>query len=210
MFSLSRMPSTTAVLSAYTTVTASAVLIRILLYEVQNMTNQLLPRNLQEKFFSKIGYFVGNLSSQMCLIIEENNGLILNEVFEASKLYLGTIQISPSTQRLKIAKAEKEKKFSISINKDEKILDTFEGIQLIWELKIVETQRTTFDYEGGGFSSENMERKSFELSFNKEYKEMVLNSYLPFILERSKAIKEENKMAMLQFIFLLLYDLHKW
>ncbi|KAK4354136.1 hypothetical protein RND71_026330 [Anisodus tanguticus] len=114
------MPSTTAVLSAYTTVTASAVLVRTLLYEVQNLTNQLLPRNLQEEFLSGIGYLVGNLSSQMSIIIEENNGLILNEVFEASKLYLVTIQ-SPSTQRLKVAKAEKKEKLSTIIGKDENI-----------------------------------------------------------------------------------------
>ncbi|KAK4370971.1 hypothetical protein RND71_010446 [Anisodus tanguticus] len=207
MFSLSNMPSTTAVLSAYTTVTAPAVLVRSLLYEVQNLTNQLLPRNLQEKLMSGIGYLVGNLSSQMSIIIEENNGLIPNEVFEASKLYLGTIQ-SPSTQRLKVAKAEKEEKLSTIIGKDENILDTFEGIELTWELKIVETQRTSFDYEGGGFSLENMERKSFELSFNNKYKEMVLNSYLPFVLERSKAIKRREQDGNVKLIFFLLYHLH--
>lgn len=190
MFSLSKMPSTTSVLSAYTTLTASAVLVRSLVAEVQNMTNQLIPKILQDKILSKFGIFMGNLSCQMTLIIDENNGLTPNEVFEASKLYLGTI-VSPSVQRVKISKAEREKKFSVNISKDEKLIDTFEGVELIWELKIVESQKTNWD--DGFFSLEKVEQIWYEISFLKDYKEMVLNTYLPFVLERSKAIKEENK-----------------
>ncbi|KAJ8547706.1 hypothetical protein K7X08_011292 [Anisodus acutangulus] len=188
------MPSTTSVLSAYTTLTASAVFVRTLVSEVQNMTNQLIPENLQHKIMSKVGMFMGNISSQITLIIEENNGFTPNEVFEASKLYLGTI-VCPSVQRVKISKAEKEKKFSFNMSKDEKIIDTFEGVELIWELKIVEIQKTSCD--DGYFSSEKVEQKWYELSFLKDYKEMVLNTYLPFVLERSKTIKEENKVIKL-------------
>ncbi|KAK4357611.1 hypothetical protein RND71_023221 [Anisodus tanguticus] len=106
---------------------------------------------------SKVGMFMGNISSQITLIIEENNGFTPNEVFEASKLYL--------------------------------------GVELIWELKIVEIQKTSCD--DGYFSSEKVEQKWYELSFLKDYKEMVLNTYLPFVLERSKTIKEENKVIKL-------------
>ncbi|MCD9640869.1 hypothetical protein HAX54_026579 [Datura stramonium] len=149
------MPSTTSVLSAYTTLTASAVLVRSLVSEVQNMTNQLIPKNVQDKILSKFGIFMGNLSCQMTLIIEEKNGFTPNEVFEASKLYLGTIG-SPSVQRVNISKAEGEKKFSINISKDEKLIDTFEGVEMIWELKIVESQKTNCD--DGYFSLEKVEQ----------------------------------------------------
>ncbi|XP_055810491.1 AAA-ATPase At3g50940-like [Solanum dulcamara] len=193
MFSpLSKMPSTTSVLSAYTTLTASAVLVRSLVSEVQNMTNQLIPKNLQDKILSKVGIFMGNISSQITLIIEENNGITPNEIFEASKLYLGTIV---SVQRVKISKAEKEKKFSVNISKDEKMIDTFEGVELIWELKIVESQKTNCD--GGYLSLENVEQIWYELSFLRSHKEMVLKTYLPFVLERSKSIKEEKKVIKL-------------
>ncbi|CAN4109558.1 unnamed protein product [Withania somnifera] len=191
------MPSTTSVLSAYTALTASAVLVRTLVSEVQNMTNQLIPKTLQHKILSKVGIFMGNLSSQMTtLIIEENNGFIPNEVFQASKLYLGsTILSHPSVQRIKISKAEKEKKISANVSKDEKLIDTFEGMELIWELKIMESQKTNCD--DGYFSLEKVEQIWYELSFVKSYKEMVLNTYLPFVLETSKAIKEENKVIKL-------------
>ncbi|XP_060214170.1 AAA-ATPase At3g50940-like [Lycium barbarum] len=194
MLSLSKMPSTRSVLSAYTTLTASTVFVRTLVSEVQNMTNQLIPKNLQDKILSKVGIFMGNFSSQTTLIIEEQNGFTPNELFEASKLYLGTI-MSPSVQRVKISKAEKEKKFSVNISKDEKIIDTFEGVELIWELKIVENQKTNCD--DGYLTLEKADQIWYELSFLKDYKEMVLNTYLPFVLERSNAIKEENKVIKL-------------
>ncbi|OIT37260.1 aaa-atpase [Nicotiana attenuata] len=158
------------------------------------MTNQLLPKNLQHKILSKVGFLMGNLSSQITLIIEENTGFTPNQVFEASNIYLGSI-VYPSVQRVKISKAEKEKKFSVTISKDEKIIDTFEGVELIWELKIVETQKANCD--DGYFSSEKVEQKWFELSFLKNHKEMVLDIYLPFVVEKSKAIKEENKVITL-------------
>lgn len=188
------MPSTTSVLSAYTTLTASAVLVRTLVSEVKNMTNQLIPKNLQDKILSKVGIFIGNISHQITLIIEENNGITPNEIFEASKLYLGTI-VSSSAQRVKISKAEKEKKFAVNISKDEKIIDIFEGVELIWELKVVESQKTSCD--DGYFSLDKVEKTWYELSFIKSYKEMVMKTYLPFVLERSKAIKEENKVIKL-------------
>ncbi|GMP57671.1 hypothetical protein CsSME_00021655 [Camellia sinensis var. sinensis] len=42
-----------------------------------------------------------------------------------------------------------------------------------------------------------VERRSIELFFHKKYREMVLSSYLPYVLERSKAMKEENKVVKL-------------
>ncbi|XP_059657718.1 AAA-ATPase At3g50940-like [Cornus florida] len=195
MFSVSSMPSTTAVLSTYTTFAASAMLVRSVLNEVQNMTNQIIPQQLREKLLSKLGGLMGNLSSQMTLIIDEYDGLSLNQVFEASQIYLRT-RISPSVQRLKVSKAPQEEELSVTINKGEKIVDTYEGIPFVWEMICTESQRTSFNYESS-FSTEKVEHRSFELSFDKKHKVKVLRSYLPYVLERSKAIREETKVVKL-------------
>ncbi|CAK9137328.1 unnamed protein product [Ilex paraguariensis] len=191
------MPSTTAILSAYTTLAALAMLVRTVLNEVQNMINQLIPKALQEKILSKLGGLIlmGSLSPNVTLVVDEYKGLSINEIFEASEIYLRT-KITPSIERLKVSKVPREKNLSVTINKGEKIIDVFEGIQLIWEVICIEDQKTSFDYEGY-FSNEKVERKSIELSFNRKHKEIVLNSYLPYVLERSKAIKAENKAVKL-------------
>ncbi|KAI8527972.1 hypothetical protein RHMOL_Rhmol12G0115800 [Rhododendron molle] len=196
MFSVSNMPSTTSVLSTYTTFAASAMLVKTVLNEVQNLTNQLIPQQLREKILTKLGDLMGNSSSQMTLVIDENNGLSINEMFEASEIYLRT-KISPSVLRLKVSKAPHDKTFSITINKGEKIIDTFEDIEVIWQMICTETQKTTSDYDGY-LNSEKVERRSIELSFHKKYKEKVLSTYLPCVLEMSKTIKEEDKVLKLQ------------
>ncbi|GFY91543.1 P-loop containing nucleoside triphosphate hydrolases superfamily protein [Actinidia rufa] len=189
------MPSTTSVLSAYTTFSASTMLARTMLNEVQNLTNQLIPQQLQEKVLAKLGGLIGYSSSQMTLVIDEYNGLSLNQMFEASEAYLRT-KISPSVVRLKLSKAPQEQNFSLTVNKGEKIVDSFDDVQVVWQMICTETQKTKADCDGY-FSSESVERRSVELSFHKKHKEKVLSSYLPHVLERSEAIKEENKVVKL-------------
>ncbi|KAF3639894.1 hypothetical protein FXO38_22389 [Capsicum annuum] len=127
---------------------------------------------------------MGNYSSQMTLIIEEKFDLNPNEIFEASKFYLSTIVNHPSLQRVKISKAEKEKKFPVNISKDKKLIDTFERVELIWELKIVESRKTNCD--DGYLSLEKVEQIWYEQSFLKSNREMLLKTYLSFILQRQK------------------------
>ncbi|KAL2253740.1 UNVERIFIED_CONTAM: AAA-ATPase [Sesamum indicum] len=187
------MPSTTAVLSTYTTFAASAVLVRTVISEVQNVSNQLVPKGLQEKIMSKLGFLMGNLSSTMCIVIDETNGFSNNEIFEAAEVYLRT-RIDTSVRQLKVSKVPREKNLSVTINKGEESIDNFDGMLLKWKFVCIETQKTNLDTENN-FTNEIVERRSFELRFDKKFKDKVLDSYLPFVLERSKAIKEEKKVV---------------
>ena len=190
MFSFTSMPSTTSVLSTYSSFAASAMLLRTVISEVQTMTTQLIPQQLREKLFSKLGGLFGyNFSSQITLIIDEHNGLSINEIYQASDIYLSTI-ITPSVKHLKVSKAPREKNLSITIDKGEKIIDEFEGIRLIWEF-------ISTDHETSLPSTETSKQRSIHLSFHKKYKEIVLSTYLPYVEDRSKAIKEENKVVKL-------------
>ncbi|GMP57674.1 hypothetical protein CsSME_00021658 [Camellia sinensis var. sinensis] len=112
------MPSTTSVLSTYTTFTASAMLVRSVINEVQAITKQVIPQQLHDKILSKMGGLLGNFSSQTILVIDETNGLSINEMFEASEIYL-RLKISPSVEQLKVSKAPREKDLCVSINQGE-------------------------------------------------------------------------------------------
>ena len=103
------------------------MLVRTVLNEVQNLTNQLIPQQLQRKILAKLGGLMRNSSFQMSLVIDENNGLSQNQMFEASEVYLWT-KITPSVIRIKVSKAPREKNFSVNISKGEKITDAFEEI----------------------------------------------------------------------------------
>jgi len=195
-FSLPAMP-TTSVLSTYTTFAASAMLLRSVLNEVQTMTSQLIPQKLQEKISSSLGHLFGSISSQLTLVINEYNGHSINEMYQTSEVYLST-RITPSVGQLKVSKDPGDKSLSVTINKGQQVIDTFEGMELAWEFACTETQQTVVDVESWSQSSGKTEHGSILLCFHKNDKEKVLNTFLPYVLERSKAIKNEKKVLKLQ------------
>ncbi|CAH9132051.1 unnamed protein product [Cuscuta epithymum] len=187
MFSLSDVPSTTAILSTYTSFTASAYLIRTILSEFKSLANQLLPVDLLEKLLSKLGVLIWNYSSQTTLVIDEQNSYTANEIFEAAEIYLQT-KLKPAAGRIKISKAPTDKSISFIISTDEKIVDSFGGVELVWELRVTSSSS----------SESSTEQRSFELSFDKKFSEIVISKYIPFVLERAKAIEEENQCVTLK------------
>ncbi|KAK9277705.1 hypothetical protein L1049_007252 [Liquidambar formosana] len=86
----------------------------------------------------------------------------INQMYKASEIYLRT-KITPSVERLKVSKAKGEENLAVTVDKGEKIIDIFEGVQLKWEKFCSEKKQT---YEGDTF-----EQKSIELSFPKEHME---------------------------------------
>ncbi|OMO60448.1 ATPase, AAA-type, core [Corchorus capsularis] len=187
MFSVKSIPSTTSVLSTYNTFTATTMLVRGVVSEVQAMASQLIPKRLQALLLSKIAGLYPNLGSQMTLLIDEYNGYSINELYEASQTYLQT-KITPSMERLKVTKGPRDKKVAVTMAKGEKVIDLFEGIQLKWEVTCVETK----DQNQG-----KNETRVIELSFHSKYMEKVINSYLEYVIETSKAIQEKNQVVKL-------------
>ncbi|PON82817.1 Spastin [Trema orientale] len=197
MYSLTSIPSATSVFSTYTTFAASAMVARTVINELRTLTNQLVPHQLQKELFARLGGLLwSNLSSQMTLTVDEYNGLSVNEIYQAADTYLGT-RISTLNEQLKVSKAPRDKKISVRINKGEKIIDEFEGIHLVWEFVSVETQKTSYNYETCGQTTETSEKKTFRLGFQKGFKEKVVRAYLPYVMERAKSINEENKRVKL-------------
>ncbi|KAI9169818.1 hypothetical protein LWI28_018129 [Acer negundo] len=100
------------------------MLVRTVIKEVQTLTNQIIPKPIQEVILSKLGGFVRNQApSQMTIIIEEFNGYSMNQLYEASEIYLRT-KINPSFNRVKVSKSPKEKSLMLTINK----IDEFEEV----------------------------------------------------------------------------------
>ncbi|KAK6252348.1 hypothetical protein QUC31_014068 [Theobroma cacao] len=186
MFSLKSIPSATSVLSTYSTFTALAMLVRSVVSDVKAIISQLIPERLQTILLSKLGLF-SNPSSQMTLLIDESDGFSINELYEASETYIRT-KITTSMRMLKASKAPRDKTITVTVNKGEKVIDIFEGIQLKWEITCAETKD---NYRG------KSEKRAIELSFHNKFMERVLSSHLPYVMERSKAIKEENKVVKL-------------
>ncbi|KAF8050669.1 hypothetical protein N665_1909s0004 [Sinapis alba] len=142
-------------------------------------------------------------SSQMTITIEEFEGYNHNEVFDAAKAYVAT-KISQSNRRIKVSKHEKENNYNVTVERDEQVVDVFSGVQFQWVLRshhvVTENQNSK--------SSSNV--RSFELSFDKRFKDIALESYLPFMVKRSTSMKLEKKKLKLFTLDSSYWSSDKW
>ncbi|RYQ80042.1 hypothetical protein Ahy_Scaffold1g106718 isoform E [Arachis hypogaea] len=174
--------------SAYASMAASMMLLR-------SMANELIPQPIRGYILNAFHYLVKPRSQSLTLVIEESNGIARNHVYDAAEAYLST-RVSPDNERLKICKSPKEKKLTIRLEKGEKLLDLYDGVSLRWRFICAESDKNA-PSENTSISSNvsvRSEKRYFELSFHKKHKQMVLESYLPFVLEKAKEMKDDERV----------------
>ncbi|KAJ9693236.1 hypothetical protein PVL29_012120 [Vitis rotundifolia] len=173
---------------------------------IRSIANDLLPNKVHEYFSSTLHNLSHYFSSQLTIVIDEFQGLSVNKLFEAADVYLGT-RMTLSVRKIRVVKGDEEKKLAVTMDRNEEIVDVFENVRVKWTMVCRQGQAL------GGGNTQNrgetprLEIRSYELSFNKNYRDIVLDSYLPNILERSRAIKEENKVVKLHTVNYSNWDL---
>ncbi|KAJ8764366.1 hypothetical protein K2173_006106 [Erythroxylum novogranatense] len=183
MFSTRELPSPSSLFSAYASMATSMMLVR-------SMTNDLIPYPIRGYLLSALRYLFKPPSPLLTLIIEESTGMARNQVYDAAETYLCT-KVSPNTERLKISKTPKEKGLTIKLENGEKVVDLYEGVDLRWRFVCSANERND---PNNPIISRSIERRSFEVCFNKKDKEKVLDSYIPYILEKAKEFKDEQRV----------------
>ncbi|CAH8320304.1 unnamed protein product [Eruca vesicaria subsp. sativa] len=136
---------------------------------------------------SMVHYFS---SSHMTITIEEFEGYRHNEVFDAAKAYVAT-KISQSNKRIKVSKHEKENNYNVSVERDEQVVDVFNGVQFQWVLRCQHVGSKN------QYSKAGSNVRSFQLSFDKRFKDTALESYLPFMVKRYTSMKQEKRKLKL-------------
>ncbi|XP_059279072.1 protein HYPER-SENSITIVITY-RELATED 4-like [Lycium ferocissimum] len=180
------MPSSKSILTAATSLTASAILFR-------SITSDLIPEQLQLFFSSRFQKLSNRLSSQLIVVIEECEGLTSNHMFDAVNVYLGT-KVNAWTQRIKVNKPDKDEELAVTVDRYQEVTDYYESVKFTWIMKsrgIKQSEKST---------NPKTELRYFELSFHKKQKEIALKSYLPYILRRAKEIKEEKRVVRLHTV----------
>ncbi|KAL2469356.1 Cytochrome [Forsythia ovata] len=184
-----QIPSTKAVISTAASLAATAMLVR-------SSAKEFVPHELRQYILTKFHYFLANFTNEITIVIDEYEGLNKNQLFSAAEIYLGTI-LSPSTRRFRASLPEKGKKIHVSMERNEEVRDKFCGFQLKWTMVSSKTQARYVPYSDEYSSTIRTNIRYFELSFHNKYKNKVLDEYLPYILERSKAINQEMKTLKL-------------
>lgn len=183
MFSTKEMPSPSSLFSAYASMAASLMLFR-------SMANELVPHPVRGYLYSTLSYIFKTHSPMLTLVIEESNCISRNQVYDAAEIYLCT-KISPNTHRLKISKSPKGKNLTIRLEKGEKLVDFYEGVELKWRFICAESGQNN---PNDPFSPPRSEKRFFELTFHKKHKDKIMDCYVPYVLEKAKALKDEERV----------------
>ncbi|GAB2282782.1 hypothetical protein Dimus_017317 [Dionaea muscipula] len=189
------MPSASAVFTYYASFSAFLMLFR-------SLANDLIPEPIRSYLFAAVSHLFRRRSDKLTLLIEEGTAISPNELYESSLSYLGT-KISPTADRLKISKSPKEKHFTLSFEKGQKINDHFEGVDLQWRFMCSDSSRNGGGGSRGGRRGSydddeyRLQSRFFELTFPKGSRDKVVESYLHFIVKRSKQIQRGHKVLKL-------------
>ncbi|KFK26001.1 hypothetical protein AALP_AA8G190000 [Arabis alpina] len=191
MFSFSRdLPSPTSFFTAYASMAGYMMMIR-------SMAHELIPAPVQNFIYSSLrSFFVRSTSTTLTLTIDDDNMGMNNEIYRAAQTYLST-KISPDAVRLRISKGHKDKHVNLYLSNGEIVNDVYQDVELTW--RFVTDRGHKKGGGGGGGSPVDDDGKSeyFELSFEKEHKDLILNSYVPYIESKAKVIKNERRILML-------------
>lgn len=184
------MANVKAVVSTIASVTATAMLVR-------SIANDFIPKEFRSYVFDSFHDLFRRFSSEFTVLIHEFQGPSPNLVFEAVDVYLGTI-VNSSTKSIRLGKTENDKGLVITMDKDEEIIDVFEDVKVIWRMECRRIESGSQNEEiRDMIAALCSELRCYELSFHKKHREKVLKSYLPYIMERSKAAKEESRAIKL-------------
>lgn len=147
---------------------------------IRSIFREYVPHEIQHLVLTSLKTFLESFSSQLILVIDEFDDVFKhNDLFKAAKTCLRPTTVDIT--RFRVSQPPKQNHILITIDGNEEINDIFNGIELKWKLVALVKS----------------EPCRFELSFDKKHKEVILNSNLPYVLEKSKEMKEEIKTLKL-------------
>ncbi|KAM0824559.1 hypothetical protein ACQ4PT_070119 [Festuca glaucescens] len=150
------------------------------------------------------------LSSLHTIVIDETEGLAPNHLYDAARAYLAARAASDSgVRRIRACRVDESSQgIALTMDHGEETVDAHDGVHYTWRL-VSRDPAAVFGCSANGRGAAAHGRgglqvclRSFELSFHKKHKEKALASYLPFVLDTAKAIRDRQrnlKMHMVEY-----------
>ncbi|XP_074293999.1 AAA-ATPase At3g50940-like [Silene latifolia] len=154
--------------------------------------------------------FLGQYLSEHTIKIVEFDGLDKNLLFQAAQLYLtrrtnsSSNISSPRTKKATKLDDCNESPIKVTLDKGESVIDEFKGVKFKWVLSAEQGLK--------GKKKENQQTivLSFELKFHQRYETMVVDEYLPYILNQAELSKQETRVVRLHTVDPYYYHGDPW
>ncbi|KAK8501253.1 hypothetical protein V6N13_026955 [Hibiscus sabdariffa] len=170
--------------------TSFASLLGVLAF-CQSLLQVIFPPELR---FACLNFFnrLFTLFSSYCYFdITEIDGVNTNELYNAIQLYLSS-SVSINGSRLSLTRALNSSAITFGLSNNDCILDTFNGVSVVWEHVVTQRQAQTFSWR-----PLPEEKRGFTLRIRKRDKPLILDSYLDYIMEKANEIRRKNQDRLL-------------
>ncbi|CAN0908896.1 Protein HYPER-SENSITIVITY-RELATED 4 [Linum grandiflorum] len=167
--------------------------------------NTFLPVHVQHWLYTAVrSLFFGRSTEDLTVTINEFTGgnslCSRNEVYEAAEIYLPT-KIGSEINNICISKTSKEKNISVTFQDGEVISDEFQGdkfcVKLAWTFcKSTQPSEPEDIYQ----TPSKSEKSFFKLKFPKKDKALILESYIPHMIETAKQMRAGEKVLKIHTI----------
>ncbi|KAG7541470.1 ATPase AAA-type core [Arabidopsis thaliana x Arabidopsis arenosa] len=170
--------------------TSLASLLGVLAF-CQSLMNSVFPPELRFAFL-KLFNRVFKLFSTFCYFdITEIDGVNTNELYNAVQLYLSS-SVSIAGNRLSLTRAVNSSSVTFGLSNNDSIVDTFNTVTVVWEHIVTQRQTQTFAWR-----PMPEEKRGFTLRIKKKDKNLILDSYLDYIMEKANEIRRMNQDRLL-------------
>ncbi|KAG7551013.1 P-loop containing nucleoside triphosphate hydrolase [Arabidopsis thaliana x Arabidopsis arenosa] len=160
---------------------------------IKPMINTIIPRPVQNFVFSYLKSFAGSRSSTLTLTIDQLSSMYIpEELYDAAQAYLST-KISPNSVRLIMARDPAEKKVKLYHSHGEVVSDVYNGIKLEWRFSASNKNNTMAEEYGQSYQGD-FQREYLELSFDKKHRDLVVNSYIPYVESEAKVVNNNRRI----------------
>ncbi|KAI3722821.1 hypothetical protein L2E82_33935 [Cichorium intybus] len=184
----SKVPTVQTIVSTIGSVAAAAVVVR-------SVARDYLPPEVRNYCYLGLRNFINKFSTYVTMVIYESEGFQDNQIYNATELYVAARM--SDIHFMKVAKTPNQNDITVAMEVNEEFTDVFNGVKLYWSLVSKRTPpRQSRSQDGLNYASRT-DLRSFELTFHREHKDMVLNEYLPFVLKEVDKMKQEQKTLKL-------------
>ncbi|CAA7062408.1 unnamed protein product [Microthlaspi erraticum] len=170
--------------------TSLASLLGVLAF-CQSLMQSIFPPELRFAFLKFFNRAFHLFSSYCYFDITEIDGVNTNELYNAVQLYLSS-SVSIAGNRLSLTRAVNSSSITFGLSNNDSIVDTFNGVTVLWEHVVTQRQTQTFAWR-----PLPEEKRGFTLRIKKKDKTLILNSYLDYIMERANEIRRKNQDRLL-------------
>ncbi|KAL7097424.1 hypothetical protein ACP275_10G144000 [Erythranthe tilingii] len=157
----------------------------------QSLIHTVFPPELRFAFLKFFHRFFSYFSTYCYYDITEIDGVNTNELYNAVQLYLSS-SASISGSRLSLTRGLNSSSITYGLSNNDRLIDSYRGATVEWEHIVTQRQSQTFSWR-----PLPEEKRGFTLRVRKKNKQLVLSSYLDYVMEKANELRRKNQDRLL-------------